>query len=75
MIYQIFSIILSALFLMFMFWALWYVAIPLLVIAVLLGALGRLKGHVKTRIHKHRAHHQPIHANDVIDVEYEEIKK
>ena len=74
MIYQIFSIILSALFLLFMFWALWYVAIPLLAIAVLLSALGRLKGHIKVKINKHRTHHQPIHANDVIDVDFKEVK-
>ena len=74
MIYQIFSIILSALFLMFMFWALWYIAIPLLVVAVLLSALGRLKGHIKHKVHKHRTRHQPIHANDVIDVDFKEVK-
>lgn len=74
MMYQLFSIILSALFLMFMFLALWYVAIPLLVVAVLLGALGRLKGHIKMRVHQHRTRHQPIHANDVIDVDFKEVK-
>lgn len=74
MIYQLFSIILSALFLMCMFWALWYIAIPLLVVAVVLSALGRLKGHIKTRIHKHRTRHQPIHANDIIDVDFKEVK-
>ena len=74
MIYQLFSIILSALFLMFMFWALWYIAIPLLIVAVLLGALGQLKGRIKTRLHKRHAHHQPIHANDVIDVDFREVK-
>ena len=74
MIYQIFSIILSALFLIFMFWALWYIAIPLLIVAVLLSALGRLKGHIKTQVHKHRARRQPIHANDVIDVDFKEVK-
>ncbi|MBO7484108.1 MAG: hypothetical protein J6T55_03200 [Alphaproteobacteria bacterium] len=74
MIYQIFSIILSALFLMFMFWALWYIAIPLLAVAVLLAALGQLKGHIKHKIHKHRTHHQPIRANDVIDVDFKEVK-
>lgn len=74
MIYQIFSIVLSALFLMFMFWALWYIAIPLLVVAVLLSALGRLKGQIKTKVRKHRVRHQPIHANDVIDVDFKEVK-
>lgn len=72
MIYQLFSIILSALFLMFMFWALWYIAIPLLIIAVLFSALGRLKGHIK--IHKRPNHHRPIRANDVIDVDFKEVK-
>ena len=74
MIYQLFSIILSALFLMFMFWALWYIAIPLLVVAVLLSALGRIKGHIKTKIHKRRTPQHPIHANDVIDVDFKEVK-
>lgn len=74
MIYQLFSIVLSALFLMCMFWALWYIAIPLLVVAVLLSALGRLKGHIKTQVHKHHRRHQPIHANDVIDVDFKEVK-
>jgi len=74
MIYQLFSIILTALFLMFMFWALWYVAIPLLVVAVLLSALGRLKGHIKHKVHKHRTRHQPIRANDIIDVDFKEVK-
>ncbi len=73
MIYQIFSIALSALFLMFMFLALWYVAIPILIIAVLLSALGRLKGKIKTRVHKHHTRHQPIHAHDVIDVDFKEV--
>ena len=74
MIYQIFSIVLSALFLMFMFWALWYVAIPLLVIAIVLGALGQLKGRVQKHLHKRQAHHRPIRANDVIDVDFKEVK-
>ena len=74
MIYQLFSIILSALFLLFMFWALWYIAIPLLIVAILLSSLGRLKGHIKMRVHKHRARHQPIHAHDVIDVDFKEVK-
>ena len=74
MIYQIFSIVLSALFLMCMFWALWYIAIPLLVLVVLLSALGRLKGHIKNKFHKHRTRHQPIRANDVIDVDFKEVK-
>ena len=74
MIYQIFSIILSALFLMFMFWALWYIAIPLLAIAVLLSALGRLKGRVKNHFHKRRVQRRPIRANDVIDVDFKEVK-
>ena len=74
MIYQIFSIILSALFLMFMFWALWYIALPLLALAVVLSAFGRLKGHIKRKVHKHRTHHQPIHAHDVIDVDFKEVK-
>jgi len=74
MIYQIFSIVLSALFLMFMFLALWYVALPLLAVAVLLSALGRLKGQIKSKVHKHCTHHQPIHANDVIDVDFKEVK-
>jgi len=73
MIYQLFSIVLSALFLLFMFWALWYIAVPLLAIAVLLAALGRLKGRIKTRIHRHRTRHQPIHAHDVIDVDFKEV--
>ena len=74
MIYQLFSIVLSALFLMFMFWTLWYVAIPLLVVAVLLSALGRIKGHIKSKVHTHRQRRQPIHANDVIDVDFKEVK-
>ena len=74
MIYQIFSIVLSALFLMCMFWALWYVAIPLLVIAVVFGALGRLKGRVQRHIHGRRARRQPIRANDIIDVDFKEVK-
>ncbi len=73
MIYQLFSIILSALFLMFMFLTLWYVAIPILIIAVLLGALRRLKGHIRTRVRKHRTRHHPIHAHDVIDVDFKEV--
>ena len=40
MIYQIFSIILTALFLMFVFWALWYIAIPLLIVAIIFSAFG-----------------------------------
>ena len=74
MIYQIFSIILSALFLMFMFLALWYVAIPLLVIAVVFGALGQLKGRIQKHIHKHRTKQRPIRPNDVIDVDFKEVK-
>ena len=74
MIYQLFSIVLSALFLMFMFLALWYVAIPLLVIAVVLGALGRLKGRVKNHVYKRCTQQRPIHANDVIDVDFKEVK-
>ena len=73
MIYQLFSIILSALFLMFMFWALWYVAIPLLAVAVVLSALGKLRGKIKNKVHKKHAHSQPIRAHDVIDVEFKEV--
>ena len=72
--YQIFSLVLSALFLMFMFLTLWYVAIPLLVVAVLLSALGRLKGRVQKHLHKRQAKRRPIHANDVIDVDFKEVK-
>ena len=74
MIYQIFSIILSALFLMCMFWALWYIAIPLLIIVVLLSALGHLKGHIQTHLYKHKIRRRPIKPNDVIDVDFKEIK-
>lgn len=74
MIYQLFSLILSALFLMCMFLALWYIAIPLLAVAVLLSALGRLKGRIRVKVNKHRAHHRPIRANDIIDVDFKEVK-
>ena len=74
MIYQLFSLILSALFLLFMFWALWYVAVPLLAVAVLLMAIGRLKGHLTSKIHKHQTRRRPIHANDIIDVDFKEVK-
>ena len=74
MIYQLFSIILSALFLLFMFWALWYIAIPLLAVAVLISAIGRLKQKIKTKTAHHHAQHRPIHANDVIDVDFKEVK-
>ena len=74
MIYQFFYIILSALFLMFMFLSLWYVSIPLLVIAVVLAALGRLRGRIQTHFHKRQARHRPIHAHDVIDVDFKEVK-
>ena len=73
MIYQLFSIVLSALFLMFMFWALWYIAVPLLVVAVLLAALGRLKGQIKRQVHQRRQRHRPIKAHDVIDVDFKEV--
>ena len=74
MIYQFFSIVLSALFLLFMFWTLWYVALPLLALAVVLAALGRLKGRIKSQFHKHRVRRRPIHAHDVIDVDFKEVK-
>ena len=74
MIYQLFSIILSALFLMLMFWALWYIAVPVLVVAVLLTALGRMKAHLKTKVHKHHASGRSIHANDIIDVDFKEVR-
>ena len=74
MIYQIFSIILTALFLMFVFWALWYIAIPLLIVAIIFSAFGRLHGNIKAKIHKKHPHNQPICANDVIDVDFKEIK-
>ena len=73
MIYQLFSIILSALFLMFMFWALWYVAIPLLAVAVVVSALGRLHGEIKNKVHKKHTRSQPIRAHDVIDVDFKEV--
>ncbi|MGN0919197.1 MAG: hypothetical protein ACI4OR_00325 [Alphaproteobacteria bacterium] len=73
MIYQLFSLVLSALFLLFMFWSLWYVVIPLLAVAVLLMALWRLKTHVKAEVHKRKARRQPIKANDVIDVDFKEV--
>jgi len=74
MIYQIFSIILSALFLMFMFLTLWYIAIPLLAVVVLVSALRRLRGRIKNHLHKRRTQRRPIHANDVIDVDFKEVK-
>ena len=74
MIYQLFSIILSALFLIFMFWMLWYIAIPLLVVAVLLSGLGRIKYRIKEKVHIRHRRRQPIHANDVIDVDFKEVK-
>lgn len=74
MIYQLFSIILSALFLMFMFLALWYIAIPLLVIAVILSAIGRIKGKIIFHHKKHAQKKRPIQANDVIDVDFKEVK-
>lgn len=74
MIYQIFSIILSALFLMFMFWALWYIALPLLAVAVLISALGRLKQKIKAKMTRPHTQHRPIRANDVIDVDFKEVK-
>lgn len=73
MIYQLFSIVLSALFLMFMFLALWYVAIPLLAVAILVSALGVFFKKIKQKTKMHRARHQPIRANDVIDVDFKEI--
>ena len=57
-----------------MFWALWYIAIPLLAVMVLISALGRLKGRVKHTFKKHHVHTQPIRANDVIDVDFKEVK-
>ena len=74
MIYQLFSIVLSALFLMFMFWALWYIAVPLLAVAVLISAIGRFKQKIKAKVTRHHAQHRPIHANDVIDVDFKEVK-
>ncbi len=71
MIYQLFSIILSAFFLLFMFWALWYIAIPLLAIAVLVSAVGVFMKKIKTKaVHKR---HRPIQANDIIDVDFKEV--
>ena len=74
MIYQIFSIILSALFLMFMFLALWYVAIPLLVLAVVISALGVFFKNIKLKTTHPATKHRPIHAHDVIDVDFKEVK-
>ena len=74
MIYQLFSIILSALFLLFMFWALWYIAIPLLAVAVLISALGVFMKKVKIRTDLHRKARRPIKPNDVIDVEFKEVR-
>jgi len=74
MIYQLFSLVLSALFLLFMFWALWYIAIPLLAVAVLISALGVFMKKVKIRTRLHRKARRPIRPNDVIDVEFKEIK-
>ena len=74
MIYQLFSIVLSALFLMFMFLALWYIAIPLLAVAILVSAFGVFFKKIKQKTKARRARHQPIHANDVIDVDFKEIK-
>ena len=74
MIYQIFSIILSALFLMFMFLTLWYIAIPLLEVAVLVSALGAFYKKLKQKNKKHHNCHRPIQANDVIDVDFKEVK-
>lgn len=74
MIYQIFSIILSALFLLFMFWALWYVAIPLLAVAVLISALGVFVQKIKKKANRNKRDHRPIHAHDVIDVDFKEVK-
>ena len=74
MIYQIFSIVLSALFLMFMFWALWYIAIPLLIVAVLLSAFGAFFKKIKLKTRTHHARHRSIHAHDIIDVDFKEVK-
>ena len=74
MIYQLFSIVLSALFLLFMFWTLWYIAIPLLAIAVLISALGVLIQKIKKKTGRHRKNHRPIQAHDVIDVDFREVK-
>ena len=73
MIYQAFSIFLSALFLLFMFWALWYIAIPLLAVAVLVSAIGVFMKKIEIKTKKHQTH-RPIRANDVIDVDFKEVK-
>ena len=74
MIYQIFSIILSALFLMCVFLAVWYIAIPLLVVAIVLSAIGAFLKKVKGKAIKRQQRHRPIHAHDVIDVDFKEVK-
>ena len=74
MIYQLFSLVLSALFLLFMFWALWYIALPLLAVAVIVSAIGVLAKKIKRKTTAHQARHRPIHADDVIDVDFKEVK-
>lgn len=72
MIYQIFSIVLSAVFLMCMFWALWYIAIPLLAIMILMSTFNVFVKKIKRTIRKRQTIHS-IHANDIIDVDFKEV--
>ena len=74
MIYQIFSIILSALFLLFVFWALWYIAIPLFIIAVLFSAFGVFIQKIKLKSKTSPSGRRTIKPNDVIDVDFQEVK-
>ena len=71
MMYQIFSIVLSAIFLLLVFGALWYVILPVLAVMLLISAIGNFWLKMKKKPHKKKA--QQIRAHDVIDVDFKEI--
>ncbi len=73
MIQRIFSIIVSALFLMGMFWILWYVAVPLLAVIVIVSAFGLFVQKIKQKTIRQKVQHHPIRAHDIIDVDFKEV--
>ena len=74
MIEKFFTLVLSALFLMGMFWILWYVAVPLLAVIVVVSAAGVLIQKLNRKTFSKKSHCRSIHADDVIDVDFKEIK-
>ena len=73
-LYQFISLFISLAILIFFFQLMWILAIPLMITFLSIWGINWLKKRWEKGKVPH-AHSRPIRAHQVIDVEYEEIKK